>query len=218
MSSRPQDALQRQVALCLDLVRSEIRKSHLRPDLREDLRGVAYEALVRAARRFDPSRGIPFRAFARQRIHWALVDYQRREDRAYRRAKRASQKVERLSALQHLAPSGLGPDCVNNPLREAKERARVLEMEKWVSALHEGPALASRQEGRDNDPKVVLEPLLRALNPAERRLLAALYREGLSLSQYARRHGISHSTASRRHAAILRRLRALVPMPKPPTP
>lgn len=218
MKSRPQDPLQRQIGQCLDLVRSEIRKAHLRPDLREDLRGVAYEALVRAARRFDPARGIPFRAFARQRIHWALVDYQRREDRAYRRAKRASQKVERLSALQNLSPSGLGSECADNPLLAAKERARVLEMEKWVSALHEELPAAPRREPRDAKTKAVLEHLLRALNPEERMLLSALYREGISLSQYARRLGISHSTASRRHAAVLRRLRALVPMPVTESP
>jgi RNA polymerase sigma factor (sigma-70 family) len=44
---------------------------------RDDLRSTAYEALVEAARTFDPRRGIPFGAFARRRILGNLRRFQR---------------------------------------------------------------------------------------------------------------------------------------------
>ena len=47
---------------------------------RQDLHSAALLALVNAARIFDPTRGVPFDAFARSRMRWAVLDELRTQD------------------------------------------------------------------------------------------------------------------------------------------
>jgi len=46
----------------------------------DDIRAAALEGLVRAARDFDPSRGVPFASYAGRRIEGACLDWSRGQD------------------------------------------------------------------------------------------------------------------------------------------
>lgn len=59
-----------------------------------DLRGAGYLGLIDAARKFQPSRGVPFRAYARQRIRGAILDSFRRR----RYLDQTSDPIERVDA------------------------------------------------------------------------------------------------------------------------
>jgi RNA polymerase sigma factor (sigma-70 family) len=76
---RPLTEAQRLLAVRhLPLARSLTRRlESLWPSERDDIRSTAYEALVEAARTFDPKRGVPFRLFARHRIRGNLRTFQR---------------------------------------------------------------------------------------------------------------------------------------------
>ena len=60
----------------------------------EDLVGAGREGLLDAARRFDPSRGVPFGAYANLRIRGAILDGVRQLSSLPRRA------YERIAALE----------------------------------------------------------------------------------------------------------------------
>ena len=67
----------------LPLVRREaLRWSHLLEA--EDLEAEGALGLVRAARRFDPARGVPFRAFAIPFVRWQILEALRRRTRRNR--------------------------------------------------------------------------------------------------------------------------------------
>jgi RNA polymerase sigma factor for flagellar operon FliA len=67
-----------------------------------ELVGVGVMGLVDAAGRYEASTGVPFDAFARQRIHGAMLDALRRMDRAPRAVRRQQCTLESmLTQLRH---------------------------------------------------------------------------------------------------------------------
>ena len=72
----PPDVLQR-FESTLDLVEKlarRVTKMLGEESLLEDLIGFGRAGLLEAARRFDPSRGVPFRTYAHFRVHGAIID------------------------------------------------------------------------------------------------------------------------------------------------
>ena len=63
----------------------------------DDLRSFGREGLLDAARRYDPSRGVPFRGYANYRVRGAIFDGVRKMSRLPRRVH------ERLAGLSALA-------------------------------------------------------------------------------------------------------------------
>ncbi len=61
---------------------------------REDCHGAGALALVRAVDAFDPSRGVPFEAFAYPRIYGAMVDHMRAQDWVPRGVRDAARKLK----------------------------------------------------------------------------------------------------------------------------
>src|SRR5262245_28432393 len=59
----------------------------------DGLDGAAMEALIFCARRFDPARGVPFRGYARKRIHEASTDAARKS-RGWRKGLGTTSKSE----------------------------------------------------------------------------------------------------------------------------
>ena len=80
---------------------------------RNDLVSAGYLALVRAARAFDPTAGVPFVNYATYRIKGALVDELRRTDVVSRRARRLGRVMDevsdRLAATLGRVPRRGGP-------------------------------------------------------------------------------------------------------------
>lgn len=209
--SRHQQAL---VRATMDVVATEMFRLRSPAHLREELRSCAYESLVQSALRFDPSRCVPFRAFARQRMRWAMTDYLRRclpHERRRARLERALQAYKtdpqlaqdaersrawilrtkaRLRALSKPHPSAKTPDQLpTDPDRD------------WMLRLQQ--ADQEQRYGR------MVRHMLGTLSASEREFLRAIYSEDLSLSDYARTRGLSPSAVSRRHSKLLQKMREL---------
>lgn len=183
-------------------VDSELRRLAVAAEQHEELRSVAHEAIVRCVRQFNPELGVPFAAYCRQRMRWAMVDHLRKENRSFRKSLRNDRDVERLESLRQLPACALAPETWQDAQRVEQERSKLLEFD---TQLHLLASAGSSAQERHNQH--LLNHLLRASPPGDRSVLTALYREGISVNQYARRHGICRSTASRRHARALLRLR-----------
>jgi RNA polymerase sigma factor (sigma-70 family) len=119
------------VQQALDLPKREARRwRHLRLD-QEDLVADGYLGLARAARRYDPSHGVPFTAFARHFVRGAITDTVRTSvrrhhlgDGVYADVRGFSDLAHRNSEAHEFDPPDPGPsphDAVEN-----RERLRAL--------------------------------------------------------------------------------------------
>ena len=174
----------------------------------DGLDGGAFEALLFCARRFDPKLGVPFRAYARKRIH-EVASEEARKSKAWQRG------------------VGAGEESGDNDAREISFRLFDLFPE-----LREGYLPAAAAEGEDDmrgiirqlltsasvisafndsglnnpesavDYKAMLEHLA-ALDPIHQAILWAMYWEGQSMRSLAETWGIDELTVIREHKEIL---------------
>ena len=178
-----------------------------------DAEQLAHEALLTAIDRFDPSRGVPFMAFARLRIRGAIrnelskssesaaiASYRRRaeKDRLASIREAASQDDDPLSALRDLA--------VGIAIGLLLEPNAIAELEKVPDADPSAyDELAWHQLVTELHGKIDLLP------ERERQILDYHYRQGVKFQEIARLMGLTKGRISQLHAQALKRLqRALL--------
>jgi RNA polymerase sigma factor for flagellar operon FliA len=187
----------------------------------DELRSFGQEGLLDAARRYEPDRGVPFRAFASYRVRGAMLDGVRRNARVPRRLfvrLRALEAAARHSEgmLEDLAagpPPGTGP-------RDA-ERALADHLAGMATAMAVGlvsappPSTPSSDERLGDDPEAsvaraelrsLVEHELNQLSPEEAALVRRHYFDGEPFEVVARELGLSRSWASRLHTRAIDRL------------
>jgi RNA polymerase sigma factor FliA len=196
-----------------DLVRSIARTFHFSMgksvDL-EDLEAYGDKGLVEAASRFDPTRGVPFGAFAWRRIEGSIVDGIRAHGPFSRRA------YERLRAKQARPANDTGSDFSQAPDLPAKGksddwRAEIADPgEACDEARWNGRRMVQLPPAEDDSREVLAVAALRRLPKRERRLFQFCYYQGKTLTEAAREMGNGCSWASRLHAEGLATLRAAI--------
>lgn len=168
----------------------------------DECESAGYEALARAALRYDPASGTPFAAYAFYRVRGAMIDAARNAFPDHRRARRA---LHVLGVTQELAELRLRPP--DDPRGLGERAGDAEELIREVTAA----VIVSRVFNDDDDalgPEVRLSlraALLRCA-PAERALIEAIYVRGATLTEHAAEQATSVSTISRRHQRVLRRL------------
>ena len=174
----------------------------------EDLVGYGNEAVVTAARTFDPGRGVPFGAWATLRIRGAMLDGVRAWSRGERswlrsvRAQEASDAVEEAYLEDHA--SGRSVDQADHRLSEC--------LTGLATAM--AVSLAASEEPSAED-RMLQEEFVQSVRAAvnglpdnERRLVEAFHYEGQTLEEAAREQGLSKSWGSRLHARAIERIAA----------
>lgn len=182
----------------------------------EELRSAGFEGLVRAAQRYDPASGVPFRAFAHHRIRGAMIDAARRASPSVRRRNRALKVLEATQALLDDArkTQSLRSGADTQTLAQRVQAAADLVSRTTAAVLASkaapaDPDTVAQAEGSAEDALVDaelrahLDDALGALPEDDRALVAAIYEEGLSMGEYGARVGKSRSTICRHHARIL---------------
>jgi RNA polymerase sigma factor for flagellar operon FliA len=155
--------------------------SRLPPGLTiDDLISAGSEALVRVQASFDSSRGVPFEAYARKRVTWAMLDEIRSARRAKRTPSGSDEELDEVEALR--ASAGLSG-------RDSGAFSRVDDVSS---------------EARDC---IDFDTALRRLPDRERKVLKLHYRLGLTLREIADRLGISVPRVHQIKAAALRAVR-----------
>jgi RNA polymerase sigma factor for flagellar operon FliA len=190
----------------------------------DDLRAAGREGLLAAARRYDPKRDVPFRAFASVRIRGAVLDTVRRMAPLPRRA---YERIEGLVAAW-LVSEGDAELVFRD---EGRPRDAASEEEALRGALGgaatavaaamfaRGAYSAANEVGDDgaSDPEralaraEILAEIEQALNrdfpQAEANILRLYYFDGLTIEAAAERMGINRGFASRLHTRGVARLR-----------
>ncbi len=188
----------------------------------EDLQSYGHEGLLQAARRFDESRGVPFRRWANLRIRGAILDGVRSYGNVPRRV---YAKIRALQASDALQDAKIEDDAARpapSTPEEADEaltgyiRAMATAMAVQFLASPKGDELDRVvDEDDDSSPERLAErkelvtqlrEVLGTLPDNERTLLTRYYFEDVTLEEAGRELGLSKSWASRLHARAIETL------------
>lgn len=198
--------------LAIDLCR---RATHLD---RDELVSVGSEALMRAARAYDASRGIPFGGYARRRIIGAFSDYLRSRDLVSRRSRARIRAVSQASAAltRHLGRVPTLTEVAQEAgLGIAEVRSAVADADRSLVALDEAGAQhlpSSTPTPEDEllklERTVMLRHAVAALPGRLRDVVEGIYYQGLSVGQVADELGVTHGAVSHARTEALELLRA----------
>lgn len=188
----------------------------------DDLRSFGREGLLDAARKFDPERGVPFRAYANFRVRGAMIDGIRSTAQLPRRA---YERLNGLSAALRVS-EGAADDTFaspQNPSRAQADQALGDHLAAMAAAISVGlivPAAVGEEGERiqvstasSPEDEVTRAQLLALVQNAigdlpdeEEQLVRRHYLQGERFDHVAKSLGLSKSWASRLHTRAMQRL------------
>ena len=195
----------------------------------EDAVGYGTCGLVEAVRRYDPSKGTNFHAYAVQRIRGAMIDAFRRMDRLSRTMRQKARDVQRAqselesqfgrSPSDQEAADHLGISI--DQYRDASSHSRwvTVSLDRMLERDDDGDSFpAAEMPTADEDidftrsfeERELYEDLARSVQslPERERLVVALYYvEHLTMKDIASVLSVSETRVSQLHAQAVKRLR-----------
>lgn len=194
----------------------------------KELISVGVLGLVEAANRYQPALGVPFDAFARRRVHGAMLDALRSLDWVPRSVRRLRRELDATVArLRHeLGREPREPELATamnmtpEQFEQAIEELRALELAtiRPLDALGpEGETLLNVAVDPGEGPAALFErselrgQLARALEDLperERQIIALSYEQELTLAEIGAVLGVSESRVCQLRSLALSRLRA----------
>lgn len=185
----------------------------------DGLDGAAMEALIFCARRFKPDLGVPFRGYARKRIHEASTE-QARRSRGWRSGSRAEQQAREISAeLLNVFPELRmgqlpGSDDSGDEAGDRRGAVRQLLMGASLIAAQRSLVTASLEDAMDIKRTV---EIMAKLEPVHQTLLWKIYWEGLSLRNVADEWETDELNVIREHKVLLEYLQNSLTKSKRPS-
>lgn len=190
----------------------------------DDLVSYGREGLLDAARRFEPSRGVPFRAYANFRVRGAIIDGVRTMSRLPRRvherlvalgaAARVSEGV--LEDLQVAPPPGTQPVDAERALSDhlrSMATAMAVGLLAHTARDDDGEAIPVVEAGETPEEAMGRAELIHVVTEAiaelpdqEAELVKRHYLNGERFDHVAQELGLSKSWASRLHTRAIGRL------------
>ena len=176
----------------------------------DGLDGGAYEALLFCARRYDPSRGVPFRAYARRRIHEASTQ-EARKSKSWQQGVGTNSQAEQdsrevSSRLFEIFPElrdgilpiteGDGDDSMRSSVRQMLAGATLIAAFKDAGIGNPEAAVEYR----------ALLNVMAGLDPVHQAIVWAVYWQGQSMRSLAEEWGIDDLSVIREHKEILEHL------------
>lgn len=209
----------------VEIVARSMKRTIPRADL-DDMRSAGREGLLRAARSYDSSHGVPFRSFASFRIRGAIIDGLRSTSALSRHMYDRLRAYERA---EEIAVANAENDAAA-PKRTAEEADAVLAERLSQAAVamalgflgqRGGDALDDVRDERSEELEVEKRILLRRVEEimaerpeTEREILRLHYFEDLSLEEVGAKLGLHKSWVSRVMARTVESLsRELGPRP-----
>ncbi len=192
----------------------------------DGLDGAAMEALIFCSRRFDPNRGIPFKGYARRRIHEASTDAARKSKgwaRAASNRPAAEVKARELSVeLYGVFPElrdGQLPVHESSGNDDADARAAIRELLMGASLVATREAIATGPLPDELMDYKRVVTVMASLEPVHQWLLYKVYWDGTSLRNVATEWETDGLNVMREHKVLMAYLQKSLAQGKPaPTP
>jgi RNA polymerase sigma factor for flagellar operon FliA len=192
-------------------------KRQIRLDMsREELASFGHEGLLGAARSYDPTRGVPFPAWAALRVRGAMIDGVRASGTLPRRLYQQLRALESADATQdalveeNAARPPASPADADDRLNEYLANiATAMALGIVATVSHEqasdADALVNSPEAIVGDAEVAdaMRAAIARLPDAERKLVERHYFGEVTLDEAAREIGLSKSWGSRIHARAI---------------
>ena len=173
----------------------------------DGLDGGAYEALLFCARRYDPTLGVPFRAYARKRIHESSTE-EARKSKSWQYSVGANNEAEQEAREISAKLFEIYPE-----LREGLLPANEMEGEEGMRTsirqlLASASVIAAFKEGVDN-PEVALQykqmlEVIATLDHVHQAILWGIYWQGSSMRGLADEWRLDELTIIREHKVIIK--------------
>lgn len=200
----------------VDILARQLRRQfgpHVQLD---DLTSQGREALLAAARSFDPDRGVPFRRWANLRVRGAMIDGVRSQGNLPRRVYRQLRALQAADQVHHAAAE----DAASTPAPEGEAADAKLTDQLGTAAMamalsfltmKADDALGHARDPHDSPEEAVgkaelvasIRDAIAERPEAERRLLERHYFDDVTFEEAARELGLSKSWASRLHARAI---------------
>lgn len=186
----------------------------------DGLDGAAMEALIFCARRFQPGRGVPFRGYARKRIHEASTDAAKKS-RGWRKSTASAEErqareisAELFNVFPELREGQLPllDESTGNDAEDVRGAIRNLLVGASIVAAKQGIASALPDDRMDYKKMV---RLLGALEPVHQSLLWEVYWEGNSMRTVATNWEVDELSVIREHKSLLDHLQKTFEKTKP---
>jgi RNA polymerase sigma-B factor len=222
--SRERRQRDERVTAHLGLAHQLARRFANRGESHDDLVQVASLALVRAAERFDPDRGIMFSTFAAASIIGELKRHFRDRGWAVRAPRRLQELLLELGSTidrlgQELGRAPTVPELAREigaseaDVLEALEAGQSYRTASLDAKDREGQSMAESLGAEDGGYTSVenhsaLAKAMGTLSPRDRTIVKLRFVDGLSQSEIALQLGVSQMQISRLLAACLRQLRS----------
>jgi RNA polymerase sigma factor FliA len=196
----------------------------------EDLISAGVLGLIEAAGRYQPSLGVPFQAFARRRVHGAMLDALRDLDWAPRSLRRLRRDVDAAIAAVR-ARTGGEPDepaiaaelgLSQEDYERALEQLRTLELataRELDAPASDGtpliefcidPGETAVQTIERQELRTHLARAVEQLPERERHILALYYEEEMTLAEIGETIGVCESRVCQLRGVAVARLRTLL--------
>lgn len=174
----------------------------------DGLDGAAMEALLFCARRFQPGRGVPFKGYARKRIHEAATEAARKskgwrkglgaESPEDQRAREVS--AELLNVFPELRSNEMPFDDEGGGEGSARAAIRQLLVGASLIAVRHGMDTAPQDEALDYKRMILV---ISELDPVHQLILWKVYWEGLSLRNLAAEWNTDGLNVIREHKTLI---------------
>lgn len=204
------------------IIASQVARSLGRGVEFDDLVSAGREGLLDAARRYDPARGIPFRAYANFRVRGAVLDGIRQMSALPRRA------YERLAAMEAAVAvsEGEAQFAFARPAQAMSDADAETCLDEQLAVMATAAAIGlvtesarGESEGAEATPDIdpelafaqaevmaTVRAALAELAPVERDVVTRHYLEAEGMESIARDMNVSKSWISRIHTRALARL------------
>jgi RNA polymerase sigma factor for flagellar operon FliA len=182
----------------------------------DDLASYGREALLAAARSFDPDRGIPFRRWASLRVRGSMIECARQggslPKRVYRklRALQAADFVHAVANEEQAAAPPQSPEAADAALTDQLATAAMAAAVGFLAMRHTEALEGAKDPDHSPESNVGHAELLGRIREAiaerpeqERALLTRHYFDDVTFEEAARELGLSKSWASRLHTRAI---------------
>jgi DNA-directed RNA polymerase specialized sigma subunit len=173
----------------------------------DGLDGGAYEGLLFCARRYDPARGVPFRAYARRRIHESSTD-EARKSKSWKQGVGVDSPEEQTSREVSSKLFQIFPDLRAGLLPAADDNTEETMRKSIRHLLTSSALLVSLSKSSSDNPEMNMQfkQMLSAIGELEvvhQQILWGIYWQGQSMRGIASEWKINELAVIREHQDIL---------------